>query len=66
MPNLLKVTLGVNTENTAAIALYRSEGFEPFGLERGFMLVDGTLHDELHMARSIASGVAATHARELE
>lgn len=53
MPGLLQVTLGVNTENTAAIALYRSLGFETFGLERGFLLVDGVLHDELHMVRAI-------------
>ncbi len=26
-----------------------------FGLERGFLLVDGVLHDELHMALTIAS-----------
>jgi RimJ/RimL family protein N-acetyltransferase len=50
MPGLLRVTLGVNTENAAAIALYKSLGFETFGLERGFLLVDGVLHDELHMA----------------
>ena len=55
MPGLLQVTLGVNTENTAAIALYESLGFETFGVERGFMLVDGVLHDELHMARAVAS-----------
>ncbi len=55
MPNLLKLTLGVNTANAAAVALYESAGFEPFGLERGFMLVDGVLHDELHMVRTIAS-----------
>ncbi|HEY3517187.1 MAG TPA: GNAT family N-acetyltransferase [Gammaproteobacteria bacterium] len=54
MPGLLQVTLGVNTENTAAIALYTSLGFETFGLERGFLLVDGVLHDELHMARAVA------------
>ncbi|HET7923638.1 MAG TPA: GNAT family N-acetyltransferase [Rhodanobacteraceae bacterium] len=50
MPGLLQVTLGVNTENMAAIALYKSLGFETFGLERGFLRVDGVLHDELHMA----------------
>ena len=54
MPGLLQVTLGVNTENTAAIALYESLGFETFGVERGFMLVDGVLHDELHMVRTVA------------
>jgi RimJ/RimL family protein N-acetyltransferase len=50
MPGLLRVTLGVNTTNAAAIALYQSVGFESFGLERAFLLVDGVLHDELHMA----------------
>jgi ribosomal protein S18 acetylase RimI-like enzyme len=53
MPGLLRVTLGVNTANAAAIALYRSVGFEPFGLERAFLLVDGVLHDEIHMACDI-------------
>ena len=53
MADLLQVTLGVNTENAAAIALYKSAGFEPFGLERGFMRVDGVLHDELHMVLTI-------------
>ena len=54
MPGLLQVTLGVNTENTAAIALYESLGFETFGLERGFLLVDGVLYDERHMVRAVA------------
>lgn len=45
---------GERTANAAAIALYESAGFEPFGVEHGFMLVDGVLHDELHMARFIA------------
>ena len=54
MADLRQITLGVNTENAAAIALYKSAGFEPFGLERGFMRVDGVLHDELHMVLTIA------------
>lgn len=56
MPDLLQVTLGVNTANTAAIALYESVGFEQFGLERGFLRVDGVLHDELHMVLTFTSG----------
>lgn len=44
-----QVTLGVNVTNEEAIALYRRLGFETFGLERGFMMVDGELQDELHM-----------------
>lgn len=54
MPDLLQVTLGVNTTNAAAIALYESVGFEQFGLERGFLRVDGVLHDEVHMTLTLA------------
>jgi RimJ/RimL family protein N-acetyltransferase len=50
MPGLRQVTLGANAANSASIALYRSVGFEPFGVERGFLLVDGVLEDEIHMA----------------
>jgi RimJ/RimL family protein N-acetyltransferase len=44
-----QVGLGVNAKNLVAIALYKDQGFEPFGLERGFMLLNGELHDEVHM-----------------
>jgi ribosomal protein S18 acetylase RimI-like enzyme len=57
MPDLLQVTLGVNTANTAAIRLYESLGFEQFGLERGFLRVDGVLHDELHMVLTLTSSM---------
>jgi RimJ/RimL family protein N-acetyltransferase len=49
MPGLRQVNLGVNAGNVAARHLYESMGFVAFGLERGFMLVDGVLHDELNM-----------------
>lgn len=54
LPGLLQVTLGANAANPAAIALYESAGFERFGLERGFLLVDGALQDEVHMALRLA------------
>ena len=54
MAGLRQVNLGANSANPASIALYRSVGFEPFGIEKGFMLVDGVLHDEIHMARVLA------------
>ena len=46
-----QVNLGVNANNTAAIALYKSLGFEQFGFERSFLLVAGELHDEIQMVR---------------
>jgi RimJ/RimL family protein N-acetyltransferase len=54
MSGLRQVNLGVNASNLASIALYKSLGFEPFAVEKGFLLVDGVLHDEISMSRVIA------------
>ena len=39
----------VNTENTSAQALYRSAGFETYGVEPHALRVDGRYYDEAHM-----------------
>jgi len=44
-----QVILGVNAANAPALALYTAAGFTSFGLERGCMIVDGVLQDEVHM-----------------
>lgn len=49
MQGVVRVNLGVNAANVAAIALYERAGFTRFGLERDFMRVDGIPQDELHM-----------------
>lgn len=49
MQGVVRVNLGVNAANAAAIALYEGAGFTRFGLERDFMRVDGVPQDELHM-----------------
>lgn len=54
-----QVNLGVNTQNQAAIALYRRVGFEVFGTERAFLLVDGVLHDEHHMVHRVGGAAQA-------
>ncbi|MFY7973066.1 MAG: GNAT family N-acetyltransferase [Rubrivivax sp.] len=51
---LRQVNLGVNTRNAAAQALYRKLGFESYGLERGFLLLNGELHDEHQMVKVLA------------
>jgi ribosomal protein S18 acetylase RimI-like enzyme len=70
MAGVRQVNLGVNAANSAAVALYQRMGFTSFGLERGFMMLEGALHDELHMVcvlshrRHAAAGSAAVgHAR---
>ena len=50
-----QVNLGVNTANQAAIALYKKLGFVEYGLERGYWLVGGVLHDEYQMVCHVAS-----------
>lgn len=50
-----QVLLRVNAANSAAIALYEAMGFKAFGVERGAMLIDGELHDEIMMARPAAN-----------
>lgn len=49
VPDLLQVNLGVNADNTRAIALYESMGFETFGREPRAMKIEEVFHDELHM-----------------
>ena len=44
-----QVSLGVNAENAAALALYEDMGFKAFGREPCFMLVDGVSQDEVQM-----------------
>ena len=50
-----QVNLGVNTKNSAAVALYKKLGFVEYGLERGYLLVGGVLHDEYQMVCHVAS-----------
>jgi ribosomal protein S18 acetylase RimI-like enzyme len=53
MPGVRQINLGVNAANAEAVALYEAAGFISFGVERGFMLLNGQLHDEIHMVRTV-------------
>ena len=48
---LRRIELGVFATNTGAAALYRKVGFVEEGIKRMAILVDGTYHDEIIMAR---------------
>ncbi|MEP4485317.1 GNAT family N-acetyltransferase [Marinobacter alexandrii] len=52
-----QVNLGVSTKNEAALSLYRKLGFVEYGLERGYLLVDGVLQDEYLMALTVENGI---------
>jgi len=48
-PAIIQINLCVNASNPGAIALYESEGFTTFGREPFALMIDGKMHDELHM-----------------
>jgi ribosomal protein S18 acetylase RimI-like enzyme len=54
VPAIRQVNLFVNASNSPAILLHKTVGFEVFGRERGGMIVDGELQDELHMFLRLA------------
>lgn len=49
LEGLRQIILTVTTNNLAACSLYKSHGFDRFGLERDALFVDGTYFDEEHL-----------------
>jgi ribosomal protein S18 acetylase RimI-like enzyme len=52
---LRQIILTVTANNIAACSLYKSRGFERFGLERDALLVDGTYFDEEHLVLCLSA-----------
>jgi RimJ/RimL family protein N-acetyltransferase len=48
LPGLRQVVLTVTSGNIPATALYKSRGFDRFGLQRDALFVDGVFYDEEH------------------
>jgi RimJ/RimL family protein N-acetyltransferase len=59
LPGVRQVTLTVNAENAAAIAVYAALGFTEYGREPDALLIDGNCHDELLMVRFAAARQSA-------
>ena len=51
MPGVWQVTLTVTRGNDAAIALYRRQGFTPYGTLPASLFVDGVYYDDVMMIR---------------
>lgn len=49
-----QINLCVNANNPGPVHLYGSMGFVTWGHEKASLLVDGVLHDELHMVLALA------------
>jgi len=68
VPEVKQVNLSANARNLAAVQLYESAGFNADGCERGAMLIDGQLKDEVLMSLRLADGqpFAPSDARRLD
>lgn len=53
LAGLIQLTLVVNISNISAISLYKSFGFNSFGIEPNAVFIDGVFHDEMHMVRLV-------------
>ncbi|MEK6700832.1 MAG: GNAT family N-acetyltransferase [Planctomycetota bacterium] len=48
-PGVTSVSLSASAKAVAAVAMYRSLGFVPWGVEPGCLMIDGKALDEFHM-----------------
>ncbi|MEA5574388.1 GNAT family N-acetyltransferase [Calothrix sp. UHCC 0171] len=49
LDGLRQIILAVTASNLAASSLYKSRGFEVFGLERDALFINGNYFDEEHL-----------------
>lgn len=56
LPDLEHILLSVTSDNAAAVALYRSFGFEAWGTEPAALKYEGVDYDETHMLLRLLPG----------
>jgi len=56
---VLRMNLTVTEDNTPAVGLYRSAGFEPFGVEPMAILTPSGFKAKIHMSRAVARDAAS-------
>ena len=56
VPGVQQVNLSVNAGNLGALRLYESVGFKAYGREPGALLINGELHDEIHLSLRLTPG----------
>jgi len=54
VPDIQQINITVTAANERARQLYRSMGFEPWGLERRALWIDGSFYDDEHMVLFVA------------
>ncbi|MEB3216005.1 MAG: GNAT family N-acetyltransferase [Nostocales cyanobacterium 94392] len=54
LSSLRQIVLTVTASNVAACSLYKSRGFELFGLERDALFIDGMYLDQKHLVLTLA------------
>jgi RimJ/RimL family protein N-acetyltransferase len=55
LPDLHQINITVTAANERARQLYVSMGFEPWGLERRALWIDGEFYDDLHMVKFLSN-----------
>jgi len=54
VPDLRQINITVTAANERAKQLYVSMGFEPWGLERSALWIDGEFYDDVHMVKFVS------------
>lgn len=54
-PGVTSVSLSASVKSVVAVAMYKSLGFVPWGVEPGCLMIDGKAMDEIHMVAPLGT-----------